>query len=338
MFEYKTDDILSYQVKTFLKLNDIESTYESFLVIIDLLKEIPGLSSLNGDNKPYIHNDLNQKKAWQSYRKGLIKNYNIPNENLIVDDGFRSIFKICTALDITDNQFENLAKMHKKFMLAENIFGLALEEYIASHLKTFNWVWCSGNFVQGIDIIKKNSNNEWTFLQIKSRSNTENSSSNKIRNLIKNRTDIVIKDWYRLDVSDPSTQTLKWDELNTFTGATELSDAGLVSFFHEKYRKYSIFESILSKKINDLFEHKKIKLNLAKDSQRVLNNISQRKSQRIMPLSKSWQPTLNRYNLSISDIKNIQELQHALTSLINKYDNKIMQLDNEIVNLRNNHL
>ena len=80
----------------------------------------------------------------------------------------------------------------------ENIIGEYLELYIPS--KTHNnrrWVHCVDSLVKATDFVKYD-NEEWHFLQVKNRYNSENSSSAKIRKTIKERHGIEIKKWYRM--------------------------------------------------------------------------------------------------------------------------------------------
>ncbi|MEG1398994.1 MAG: SinI family restriction endonuclease [Acinetobacter sp.] len=330
MFNYQDGDPINYRIKTYYQIENLDTFYQDFSTIIELLTLFPMLSSLDGDGVAYIDNDENKKKAWQAYRKGLIKNYSVPNENLVVDDGFRSIFNICTQENFDSTDFENLARMHKKFMLVENIAGIALEEYIATELKAYGWVWCSGNFIQGTDLIKKNIDGEWEFLQIKSRSNTENSSSDKIRALIGNRANIRIKDWYRLDVSQPEAHTLKWDQLNTIAGSQNLSDEGFIEFFREKKEKSLIFNREFVTEIQNLFNIKKIKKQIDANIEQILNNILSKKTQRVTPLANRWKPLLEKYQILDDQVSDIFKLRDALLCKQVELQQQIENLDREI--------
>lgn len=93
---------------------------------------------------------------------------------------------------------------HKLAMAAENIIGAILEEYIHNSLVSFGWSACWGSCIKAVDFCSS----EGKLLQVKNKSNTENSSSNKIRN----NTDIV--KWFRFNASNGNT---RWDELNQLT-------------------------------------------------------------------------------------------------------------------------
>lgn len=78
---------------------------------------------------------------------------------------------------------------HNLFMSAENIQGNLLEEYIASKVRPYGFLWCDGNVLRAIDFCNTNGS---LLLQIKNKSNTENSSSSNIRE------GTSIEKWYRL--------------------------------------------------------------------------------------------------------------------------------------------
>ncbi|MFA5514368.1 MAG: SinI family restriction endonuclease [Sphaerochaetaceae bacterium] len=98
---------------------------------------------------------------------------------------------------------------HRLSMAAENIIGLILEEYIHNALIDKGWSCCWGNCIGAVDFCSKDG----TLIQVKNKSNTENSSSNKIRK----GTDI--KKWYRLNALNGKT---RWDDLNQITRCTNL--------------------------------------------------------------------------------------------------------------------
>lgn len=78
---------------------------------------------------------------------------------------------------------------HNLFMSAENIQGNLLEEYISSKVRPYGFLWCDGNVLRAIDFCNTDGS---FFLQVKNKSNTENSSSSNIRE------GTTIEKWYRL--------------------------------------------------------------------------------------------------------------------------------------------
>lgn len=98
---------------------------------------------------------------------------------------------------------------HNLFMSAENVQGNLLEEYISVSTRPYGWIWCAGNTLRAIDFC---SSDGAVLLQVKNKSNTENSSSSNIRH------GTTILKWYRLGtriVRGQKVPTYKWDALNT---------------------------------------------------------------------------------------------------------------------------
>lgn len=107
---------------------------------------------------------------------------------------------------------------HRLSMAAENIIGLILEEYIHCNVVQYGWTCCWGSAIPSVDFCSS----EGTLLQIKNKSNTENSSSNKIR------VGTPIKIWFRLDAYTGQT---RWEGLNDIIGKPALmSEEGFHTF------------------------------------------------------------------------------------------------------------
>jgi SinI restriction endonuclease len=107
---------------------------------------------------------------------------------------------------------------HRLSMAAENILGLILEEFIHDIVIKHGWSCCWGNSISAVDFCSENG----SLLQVKNRSNTENSSSNRIRS------GTEIKKWYRVNAS---TGNYYWDELNNIIGKRNLlSEDKFISF------------------------------------------------------------------------------------------------------------
>lgn len=110
--------------------------------------------------------------------------------------------------DIDSEKAKKWLDHHNLFMSAENIQGNLLEEYISFKIRPYGWLWCKGNIFRAIDFCTIDGK---TFLQIKNKSNTENSSSSAIRS----GTDII--KWYRLGTKTEKGLKIpnyKWNELN----------------------------------------------------------------------------------------------------------------------------
>lgn len=115
---------------------------------------------------------------------------------------------------------EDLVKItyaHRLGMSAENILGLMLEEYLAESLEQYGWHCAWGETVRSVDFVHEDGR----LLQIKNRSNSENSSSSAIRHGTK------IEKWYRVKANKVE---YMWDSLNEICGITILSEEAFVGF------------------------------------------------------------------------------------------------------------
>ncbi|MDH2998511.1 hypothetical protein A1D22_10925 [Pasteurellaceae bacterium LFhippo2] len=119
-----------------------------------------------------------------------------------------------------------IQKVHSLSMAAENKIGELLERYLAEKLEPFGWVWCSGNFVRAIDFIKWDENTGWRTLQIKNRSNTENSSSITVRN------GTAIEKWFRTyaNPSKSRVSNTNWDNFPDENLREILNEEDFLSF------------------------------------------------------------------------------------------------------------
>ncbi len=101
---------------------------------------------------------------------------------------------------------------HRLSMSGENTLGLLLEDYLAAELLPYGWHCCWGATVRSVDFCKEGG----SLLQIKNRSNSENSSSNRVRE------GTEIKAWYRIVAT---TGAYKWNELNKLIGCNLSEDS-----------------------------------------------------------------------------------------------------------------
>lgn len=128
-----------------------------------------------------------------------------------------------------DEKIKKVVEYHYDAMGAENILGHYLEEFINENKLDDNWVWCSGSVVDKIDFIKKEENNKqvnWKALQIKTSSNTENSSSSEVRD----NTEILI--WCRRNATKKDSQN--WDKLRHIINSEKLTEENFLNFLKEK--------------------------------------------------------------------------------------------------------
>jgi SinI restriction endonuclease len=118
---------------------------------------------------------------------------------------------------LSADQLSQIKFAHRLSMSAENILGLLLEEYLAEILAEYGWHCCWGEVVRHVDFC----HNDGTLLQIKNRSNSENSSSSRVR------LHQPIEKWYRVDAK---TGQYQWAELNQRCNTDRFSEVGLIDF------------------------------------------------------------------------------------------------------------
>lgn len=102
------------------------------------------------------------------------------------------------AYDIPAGKLEEALNAHRLVMGAENFLGWILEHYIAAQAEPLGWAWCSGGSVKSIDFLRI-TRGGWQTLQVKNRSNSENSSSARVRD----GTEIEL--WFRLNAKTGAT-------------------------------------------------------------------------------------------------------------------------------------
>lgn len=192
----------------FSKLTGNHSTYTDLKIILSV-----GLK--NRSLFPNIR--LTEGASYTDYLEKWIKGYDDASQNppskrkaspkgSCSDPAIQTIVQIATSADETFAK--RMAAYHNLFMSAENIQGNLLEEYISQSIRPYGWLWCNGNVLRAIDFC---SSDGAILLQIKNKSNTENSSSSAIR------TGTDIKKWYRLGTQIRNGEKLpayKWNSLN----------------------------------------------------------------------------------------------------------------------------
>ncbi len=118
---------------------------------------------------------------------------------------------------LTEEHLEQIKYAHRLSMSAENILGLLLEEFLAEQLAEYGWHCCWGATLLHVDFC----NVDGRLLQVKNRSNSENSSSSKVRN------DKAIEIWYRIDAKTGSDQ---WDYFNSEYKTDRFSEKNFIEF------------------------------------------------------------------------------------------------------------
>lgn len=148
-----------------------------------------------------------------------------------------------TITNANDSLACDQERHHNLFMSAENIQGNLLEEYIAQNVANLGWLWCQGNVLRAVDFCTCDGS---SLLQVKNKSNTENSSSSAIR------TGTQIKKWYRLGtrkVNGLPMPVYHWDELNSVINGKQSKNGIECSMNEEAYRKFLISVTKLNRSI-----------------------------------------------------------------------------------------
>lgn len=109
---------------------------------------------------------------------------------------------------------------HRLSMSGENILGLLLEEYLATHLTPLNWHCAWGETLRSVDFCHASGR----LLQVKNKSNSENSSSSRVRE------GTTIEKWHRMDATRG---TFEWAKLSTLCGSSDLSEDGFEAFVRQ---------------------------------------------------------------------------------------------------------
>ena len=127
--------------------------------------------------------------------------------------------------DIPTQHLDRIKEEHQLSMSAENIVGELLEDYIRNTSKLMNagWVRAHGDVVKSVDFIKK-VGDDWDLLQIKNRDNSENSSSQSVRD------GTIIKKWFR---TFSKTGNTNWNNFPDAVMSGALSEAGFQKHISE---------------------------------------------------------------------------------------------------------
>lgn len=155
-------------------------------------------------------NPYNYIERWVSDYRNAIKNpphsHKANPKTTCSDPAIRKI--VMATQGVSEEKAFEQEQAHNLFMSAENIQGNLLEEYIAKSIQPYGWSWCAGNTLKSIDFCNSDGT---VLLQIKNKSNTENSSSNKVRE------GTTILKWYRLGTKTKKGVKFpkyRWDDLN----------------------------------------------------------------------------------------------------------------------------
>ncbi|OUC14908.1 MAG: hypothetical protein B0A82_09615 [Alkalinema sp. CACIAM 70d] len=122
--------------------------------------------------------------------------------------------------ELTTEQLDQIQYAHRLSMSAENIQGLLLEEFLAEQLADYGWYCCWGESVRHVDFCNVNG----SLLQVKNRSNSENSSSSRVR------IHQPIDQWYRVDAR---TGSYRWSYFNNLYQTDRFSEDHFITFVQQ---------------------------------------------------------------------------------------------------------
>lgn len=200
---------------------------ERFQILIKFLSEFPESSTKPRSKK------IRDNFGKEEHIEYLARNFNDsrrpkkPTPPNTVSDQVVSLV-LSVSFGIPEENLSRIQEEHRLSMASENIVGELLERYLAEKLEPSGWIWCSGTSVKAVDFIHYNSEaNEWGLLQVKNRDNTENSSSNKVRD------NTEIKKWFRTYSQRDATN---WENFPDEVSSKELSESDFRCFV-ERYLK-----------------------------------------------------------------------------------------------------
>ncbi|MBE9046350.1 SinI family restriction endonuclease [Pleurocapsales cyanobacterium LEGE 10410] len=184
-----------------------------FTACCDNLDLAPQLGGKNDDEKQVIAKWIS--KYWNAYNQRISTRVSNP-PGTVADSIVKTI--IATKLShLNDRELSKIIYAHRLSMSAENILGLLLEEYLHNNLTDYGWYFAWGDTVKSVDFCHEDGR----LLQIKNRSNSENSSSNKVRS------GTEIEKWHRVNAR---TGKYMWENLNNKYATNKFSEEDFRSF------------------------------------------------------------------------------------------------------------
>ncbi|MBE9136225.1 SinI family restriction endonuclease [Nodosilinea sp. LEGE 07088] len=188
---------------------------ESYRTILVACYRNPGLSPALKANTQEMLAKTWLKKYRNSYENRISRRISRPPGT--VADPIVSTIINARLKGLTANHIEQIKYAHRLSMSAENIQGLLLEEFLAEQLSDYGWYCCWGESIRHVDFC----NIDGALLQVKNRSNSENSSSSRVR------INQPIEKWYRVDAR---TGFYQWSYFNEKYNTDRFSEENFVIF------------------------------------------------------------------------------------------------------------
>ncbi|WP_353258344.1 SinI family restriction endonuclease [Prochlorothrix hollandica] len=211
-----TEELLEFF--EFIVSAEQEQLSDSHKVILNACHKNPELSP--GLRSPIKDNLV---VLWlNKYKKGLqnrISSRISKKPQTVSDPVIKTI--ISTRLEYLSAQdLDKIIGAHRLSMSAENILGLLLEEFLATKLYQYGWHCCWGEVLRHVDFCHQDG----SLLQVKNRSNSENSSSSRVR------INQPIEKWHRVDAR---TGLCQWSLFNERFNVDDFSEISFVSFIQD---------------------------------------------------------------------------------------------------------
>ena len=191
--------------------------------ILDFLSENPKTLKIKGIKNKKIFKEATEEKKIEIIKDRIsssIDKIYAPSKPKTVPDPVVSIV-LEEYYEIENSRINQVAHEHQLSMAAENKVGEYLELFIGYYgCKEKSWVHCVDGIINKVDFLKK-KDSEWILLQVKNRSNSENSSSSEIRKYIQNYDNIQIIKWHRVNANTGKTN---WDDFPDTTFRNQLGE------------------------------------------------------------------------------------------------------------------
>ncbi|PZO61163.1 MAG: SinI family restriction endonuclease [Phormidesmis priestleyi] len=191
---------------------------EAHRTILTACYRNPGLSPSLKANTPELLAESWLKRYSNSYKNRISRRISQPPRT-VADPIVNTIIN-ARLTGLKAEHLEQIKYAHRLSMSAENIQGLLLEEFLADQLADYGWYCCWGESIRHVDFC----NVDGSLLQVKSRSNSENSSSSRVR------INQPIEKWYRVDAK---TGFYRWSHFNEKYDTDRFSEENFVSFVQQ---------------------------------------------------------------------------------------------------------
>jgi SinI restriction endonuclease len=206
--------------------NHIEPNFEAFLGFV---YDFPIV--VNKKGRVQLSRDSSTQEVRRFLESYMKANFNARARRIewkdvatMADPAVDEVLQVFGNRDKT--HMETIKEYHRSSMAAENKIGDLLEAYLATKLEPNGWFWCSSGIIKGVDFFK--GGDPIRLLQVKNRSNSENSSSSKIRETLENAgCPVKIEKWYRIESGTGRTH---WEELEGNASQRMANEAGFYDF------------------------------------------------------------------------------------------------------------